>query len=142
TIDADAGDWSDDVPVLEANTARQFLRGGGIWRGADVDSFTIRLLWDDDNLYLLASVRDPEHEQTQRLSNVWQGDTLWLYFTESPDARALSAKLTLAQTPEGPELWSWNRNRFAEGGVLAWTPMPDSGGYIYEALIPWDAIGV
>jgi hypothetical protein len=141
-IDGDGSDWSEDIPLLEANTARQFLRGGGLWRGEDVDSFALRMAWDDDNLYLLATVRDPEHEQTQRLSNVWQGDTLWLYFTPSPDARALSAKFTLAQTPEGAELWDWTENGFAEGGVLAWTPAEDGGGYTYEASIPWDAIEV
>jgi len=142
TIDGEAGDWSAEIPLLEANTARQFLRGAGLWQGVEVDSFTLQLQWDDQNLYVLASVRDPEHEQTQRLSSVGQGDTLWLYFTPTPDSRALSAKFTLAETPNGSELWDWTENGFAENSLIAWTPFADGTGYTYEAAISWDAIEV
>jgi hypothetical protein len=142
TIDGDASDWSDNVPVLESNTARQLLRGGGLWRGGDVDSHQIRLQWDGQNLYLLAVVRDPEHQQDFTVSNVWQGDTLWLYVAATSGARALSAKLTLAQTPQGAQVWDWIHTQFAEGAVLAWTPFADGAGYTYEAAIPWAALDV
>ncbi|MBK8023082.1 MAG: hypothetical protein IPK19_17070 [Chloroflexi bacterium] len=134
-------DWPADLPILESNTARQLLRGGGLWDGPEVDSHVLRLMWDDANLYLLADVRDPEHVQDATVSGVWQGDTLWLYFT-SGDMRALDAKLTLAQTPQGPQIWDWKRTRFAPGAALAWTPSEDGGGYTYEAVIPWAALGI
>ncbi|MFN8447356.1 MAG: hypothetical protein U0521_01835 [Anaerolineae bacterium] len=35
---------------------------------------SVRLMWDDDNLYLFADVRDPELDQPFTLSSVWQGD--------------------------------------------------------------------
>ncbi|MBE2271257.1 MAG: hypothetical protein IAE80_23690 [Anaerolinea sp.] len=140
-IDAQAGDWAADVPVLESNTARQLLRGGGLWQGADVDSHAVRLAWDDDNLYLLADVRDPEHVQPFTVSGVWQGDTLWLYFT-SGDMRALDAKLTLAHTPEGDQIWDWQGTRFARGATLAWVAADDGAGYTYEAAIPWAALDI
>lgn len=142
TIDGVGDDWADDVTVLEANTARQLLRGGGLWKGADVDSHAVRLTWDADNLYLLAAVRDPEHVQEATVSNVWQGDTLWLYVTSSPDERALSAKLTLAQTSQGPQVWNWNKTEFAAGASLAWTQSDDGAGYTYEAAIPWAVLGM
>jgi hypothetical protein len=141
-IDGDSGDWSADAVLLESNTARQLLRGGGIWQGADVDSHRVRLTWDDQNLYVLADVRDPEHVQNATVSGVWQGDALWLYFTDGTDARALSAKLTLAQTLHGAQVWDWLHTGFAEGASLAWMASPDSAGYTYEASIPWDAIGI
>jgi hypothetical protein len=141
-IDGDAGDWPADGPVLEANTAQQFLRGAGLWQGAEVDSHTVRLAWDADNLYVLAQVRDPEHVQDGTVSGVWQGDTLWLYFTAGGDARSLAAKLTLAQTPQGPQVWDWIRTRFAPGAVLAWTPADDGAGYTYEAALPWAALDI
>lgn len=142
TIDGDPSDWNADLPTLESNTARQFLRGSGLWQGAEVDSHTVTLAWDDEYLYLLARVRDPEHEQTFTLRNVWQGDTLWLYFTGSPDARSLSAKFTLAQTPEGAQVWDWIGTGFVEGAQLAWQPLDDGDGYIYEAALPWSALEV
>lgn len=138
-IDGDGSDWPADVPVLAADTARQFLRGGGIWQGPETDSFRLRLRWDADRLYLLADVRDPEHVQDFTLSTVWQGDALWLYFTASPTARTLDSKFTLAQTPDGPQIWDWSRTEFAAGAELAW--QTGEGGYTYEAAIPWSTIG-
>jgi hypothetical protein len=141
-IDGNGDDWSDTALLLESNTARQFLRGAGLWDGPEVDSHAVALQWDDDYLYLLANVRDPEHDQPFNLSTVWQGDTLWLYFTASPEARALSAKLTLAHTPQGDELWDWLKTEFARGATLAWSAAEDSAGYTYEAAIPWETLGV
>ncbi len=64
TIDGALDEWA-DVPVFSANTARQFLRGAALWRGPDVDSFDLQIMWDDDNLYLAATVRDPVFEQPE-----------------------------------------------------------------------------
>ncbi len=140
TIDADPSDWPNDVPTLASNTAQQFLRGAGMWQGPEVDSHAVRLTWDDQNLYILATVRDPEHEQPFILSNAWQGDTLWIYFTHQADATRLSAKFTLAQTPDGPQIWDWIHTEFLEGAQLAW--QPQDTGYIYEAAIPWASLDV
>lgn len=141
-IDGDASDWPENATLLESNTPRQLVRGGGLWQGEAVDSHQVQLQWDDDNLYMLVTVRDPEHVQDFTLSTVWQGDAFWLYFTESPEARALASKFTLAETPDGPQIWDWQRNRFAEGGQLVWQPFADGTGYFYEALIPWETIGI
>lgn len=140
TIDGDLSDWSNDLPTLLANTPQNFLRGAGLWQGADVDSHRVRLQWDEDNLYIAAQVRDPEFEQKFTLSTVWQGDVLWLYFTNAPDASRLTSKITLAQTPDGAQLWDWNRTGFVAGGTLAFTQ--HDGGYAYEAAIPWVRLGV
>ncbi len=106
-----------------------------------MDSHAVRLTWDDENLYLLADVRDPEHVQDATVSGVWQGDTLWLYFT-SGDMRALDAKLTLAQTPQGGQVWDWLHARFARGAEVVWQAMDEGGGYTYEAAIPWAALDI
>lgn len=140
TIDGSADDWSPEVASIDANTAQQFLRGAGLWQGADVDSHSVRLSWDDDNLYVFADVRDPQFDQQYTLSAAGQGDTLWLYFTNSAEASRLSAKVTLAQTPDGPQIWDWQRSRFFNGGVLAFQQL--DGGYSYEASLPWASLGV
>ncbi len=140
TIDGSGAEWPHDLPALESNTARQFLRGAGLWPGADVDSHRVTLAWDDANLYILADVRDPEHVQNFTLSNVWQGDTLWIYLTNDLNARRLSAKFTLAQTPDGPQVWDWVSTGFLKGAVLAW--QSGDGGYTYEAAVPWKSLDV
>lgn len=138
-VDGLVEDWPADAAALSADTARQFLRGGGVWQGPETDSHHLSLVWDEAGLYLAAEVRDPEHVQDFTLSNVWQGDSLWLYFTTSPEARGLDSKFTLSQTPDGPQIWDWQRTEFANGGQLAWSAA--DGGYIYEAFLPWKAIG-
>ncbi len=139
-IDGSGGEWPADLPVLASETSQQLLRGGGLWRGADVDSHRVTLSWDDDNLYLLADVNDPSHEQTFTLSSAAQGDTLWIYMTNSPTARRLSAKITLAQTPDGPQIWDWLGTGFLEGATLSW--QPNDSGYVYEAALPWSSLGI
>jgi hypothetical protein len=139
-IDGNAADWSPDLPVLAAETSQQLVRGGGVWQGAEVDSHRVTLTWDDENLYVLAQVRDPEHQQDFTLSTVWQGDALWFYVTNTPDARRLSAKFTLAQTPDGPQVWDWVGTGFLPGAELAFEPA--EGGYTYEAAIPWSSLDI
>jgi hypothetical protein len=139
-IDGVGDDWAEDSSVLSSNTSAQFLRGAGLWQGPDVDSHEVRLAWDEQNLYLFAEVNDPEHEQSFTLRNVWQEDTLWIYLTNRPDAERLSAKFTFAQTPDGPQVWDWQGNRFLEGAHLAF--QETEGGYSYEAAIPWETLEV
>ncbi len=139
-IDGHLSDWPDDLPVLASDSSRQFLRGAGAWQGPDVDSHRVRLAWDDERLYIQATVRDPEHDQPYTLSTAWQGDTLWFYFTDGPDARRLTAKFTLAQTPDGPQVWDWVNTRFLPGAVMAF--LQQDGGYIYEAAVPWEALEI
>jgi hypothetical protein len=142
TIDANDSDWPADVPKLESNTAQQFLRGGGVWKGADVDSHAVRLQWDADNLYVFADVRDPELDARFKLSGVVQGDALWFYLTDSPDARKITAKLTFAQTPDGAQAWDWSNTGFVKGAALAFAQDADGGGYRFEAALPWKTLGV
>jgi hypothetical protein len=139
TIDANLREWT-TIPTLVSNSRAQFLRGAGLWQGPDVDSHAVQLGWDTNNFYLAVRVRDPEHAQPDTLSNVWHNDAFWVYLTDSPDARALSAKFTLAQTPDGPQVWDWVHTRFLEGASMMW--QPEEGGYIYEASVPWSSLGV
>ncbi|MFN8376113.1 MAG: sugar-binding protein [Anaerolineae bacterium] len=141
TIDGDLSDWSDEIPALASERQQQLLRGGGIWRGAEVDSHRVRLTWDDTHLYIAAEVRDPEHEQPFTLSTVWQADALWFYMTNDPDARRLSAKFTFAQTPDGPQVWDWLHTEFLQGAQMTWQAAGD-GGYVYEAALTWESLGV
>ena len=141
TIDGSDSDWSPDIQTLDSNTAQQFLRGAGLWQGADVDSHSIRLSWDDDNLYVFADVHDPQLDAQYRLSAVGQGDALWLYFTNSPDASAISAKVTFAQTPDGAQAWDWKHVGFVKGAELAFKSHDAGDGYSFEAALPWSSLG-
>ncbi|HVO70649.1 MAG TPA: sugar-binding protein [Aggregatilineaceae bacterium] len=140
-IDGTLDEWK-DVPVFLANTARQFLRGVAIWRGPEVDSFDIQFLWDDENLYLAATVRDPVFEQPEIGPAVWQYDALWGYVDGSGGGQRLSSKFTLAQTPKGPQTWDWIAGTWVPNAELAWALFSAGDGYIYEAKLPFRSLRV
>lgn len=140
-IDGVLDEWT-NVPVFSANTARQFLRGAAIWRGPDVDSFDVQVMWDDDNLYLAATVRDPVHEQPEIGPGVWRYDALWGYIDGTGRGQHLSAKFTLAETPDGPQVWEWVAGTWLPNAQLAWKPFDTGDGYLYEAALPFRSLRV
>jgi len=137
TIDGQPDEW-DAAPVVAVDTPQQILRGTQSWRGPETDSFQLRLLWDEQKLYLLADVRDPSHEQTGRGPGVGSGDTLWIYLDPEGRGGRIGAKLTLAQTPGGPEVWDWKAGFPLPNAELAWAE--NEGGYTYEAALTWESL--
>jgi hypothetical protein len=97
-------------------------------------------MWDDDNLYIAARVFDPEHGQAETGPSVWKGDVLWVYMDSNRDRSSVDIKLTLAQTPQGPQVWDWKGNRFISDAQLVW--QQETGAYVYEVRLPWKALGV
>jgi hypothetical protein len=137
TIDARPDEWA-ALPAVAVDQPQQILRGAESWRGAEIDSFTLRTQWDAHNLYLLAEVRDPQHEQTGVGPGVGAGDTLWLYLDSAGSGSRVTSKLTLAQTPNGPEVWDWTAAFPLPNAELAWAAT--DGGYVYEAALPWESL--
>jgi hypothetical protein len=95
-------------------------------------------MWDDTNLYVAAELNDPEHIQTETGPSAWRGDTLWLYLNTRGDRHRVDVKLTLAETPAGPQVWNWTAQSFLPDAELAWQPV--EGGYVYEAALPLDSL--
>ncbi len=137
TIDADLTEWSGTQP-LKADQPQNVLRGASAWPGAEGASYTASFLWDADNLYAAVEVRDPEHVQTGVGPDVWRGDAVWIYLDTAGQGSRIDAKLTLAQTPAGPQVWNWVGGAFQAGVQLAWREVP--GGYVYEASVPWHSL--
>jgi hypothetical protein len=132
-IDAALDEWATAQP-LPVNSREQILRGTSAWPGAEEASFTLYWMWDDTNLYVAAQVRDPRHVQNDTGPSVSRGDTLWLYLDTRGGRERVDVKLTLAQTPDGPQIWSWVAQQFLPNSQLAW--QESEGGYIYEAALP------
>lgn len=139
TIDGNLDEWA-DVPHFSANMARQILRGAVLWRGPDIDSFDIQFMWDDENLYIAATVRDPVHEQPEYGPAVWSHDALWVYVDGDGAGRRLSSKFTLAETPRGPQVWDWVASGWQPSAELAWQAFEKGDGYVYEAKVPFQSL--
>src|SRR5690606_41974122 len=117
--------------------AAESRRGAG-----DRASFTLRLLWDDEALCVAASVRGPQQAQAEIGPSVWRGDTLWGYIAGTGRGARLSSKWTLANTPQGPQVWDWVAESFMPNAELAWQPFEAGDGYIYEARLPFASMRV
>jgi hypothetical protein len=138
-IDGDLNEWT-DTQLLLVNTTDNILRGAAGWGGPDQDAFFSYVMWDNQNLYVAAQILSPTHHQTEVGPSVWKGDTLWVYLDTRRDRSTVDAKLTLAQTPEGPQVWNWKVNSYLPGAQLAWKQ--GEGFYVYEAALPWKSLGI
>jgi hypothetical protein len=139
TIDGDLAEWTAAQP-LSVTTIANILRGAFGWGGPDKDAFIGYVMWDNQNLYVAARVLSPTHRQTEIGPSVWKGDTLWIYLDTRRDKSTVDDKLTLAQTPKGPQVWNWKVNSYLADAKLAWKQ--GDGFYIYEAALPWKSLGV
>ncbi|HEV8488815.1 MAG TPA: sugar-binding protein [Candidatus Limnocylindrales bacterium] len=137
TIDGDAADWPEAQPIA-VDSAQQILRGASSWPGPDRAAMELRLAWDARHLYVLVDVRDPEHSQAGVGPDVWRGDAVWLYLDTTGQRSRVDKKLTLAQTPSGPQVWDWVGQGFLPEATLAWRESPR--GYRYEAALPWASL--
>jgi hypothetical protein len=138
-LDGDLDEWTAAQP-LPVTTTANILRGAAGWGGPEQDAFVGYVMWDHQNLYVAARVLSPAHRQTEIGPSVWKGDTLWIYLDTRRDRSSVDAKLTLAQTPEGPQVWNWKVNTFLPGAELAWKQ--GEGFYVYEAALPWKSLGL
>jgi len=138
SIDGELNEWA-AAPPFAADRPEQILRGAQSWGGRAVDSFTLRAMWDAEMFYLAVEVRDPKHEQTGVGPGVGGQDALWVYLDATGQGRRLTAKLTLAQTPDGPQVWDWKAGFPLPKARLAWRA--GDGGYVYEAALAWDSLG-
>lgn len=136
-IDGDLNEWQ-QAGWVEINRPENILRGTSSWPGPEKASFRLAFLWDEQNLYVAAEVRDEHHVQNEVGPSVWRGDALWLYFNLRGDRRSLDAKLTLAYTPQGGQIWNWRAQGFQPEARLAWRQQ--EGGYLYEAAISWKSL--
>lgn len=137
TMDGDPADWPETAPIA-IGSVKQVLRGAAAWPGPERASMEVRLAWDADNLYVFADVRDPDHNQTGTGPDVWRGDAVWLYLDTTGGGSRIDVKLTLAQTPSGPQVWDWVGQGFLPRATLAWSE--SDAGYRYEAALPWDSL--
>ncbi|HSJ86655.1 MAG TPA: sugar-binding protein, partial [Anaerolineales bacterium] len=138
-IDGDLGEWTAAQPISATGIAN-ILRGVAGWGGPEKDAFIGYVMWDNQNLYVAAKVLSSTHRQTEIGPSVWKGDTLWVYLDTRRDRSTVDDKLTLAQTPQGPQVWNWKVNNYLPGAQLAWKQ--GEGFYIYEAALPWKSLGL
>lgn len=121
------------------------------WRGSDDLSFSGMLMWDEENLYLMATVRDDAFstEYVGGPGNMWQGDGIQFGIDDREIYNIVSLnvfnEIGLAKVPNmGDIVWCFNSFYTNSAGA----ELKDSklaveryDGYtVYECSIPWDSI--
>ena len=145
-IDGKLDDWPATSPLRLGGDRVNTVRVEKGYGGAEDLSATVRCGWDKNFLYLAAKVRDNVWHQEQADFRLWQGDCIQLAFRDGPpndnagyDGTESEVGLTLG--PAGPVMFQWTPGAcpVADGRLAV---RRDGGVTIYEAAIPWKALGI
>jgi hypothetical protein len=129
------------TPVTLADQSSDVLRGADSWPGPKAAALNVYAMWDSKNLYLAATVfQDHPYSNSYSGGDVWKGDALWLYFSQSPGSNANVAKLTFVQAVNGPEVYDWLHNTLVSGVQMKL--VPSGNQYWVAGAIPWSVLGV
>jgi hypothetical protein len=113
--------------------------------GADDCSARCALAWERNGLYFAALVRDNVHHQEHEGQEIWQGDCIQLAVRNgapntNPDYDGREYELGLALTGSGPQVFRWTPSPLRLPDVPC-AVRHENGYTVYEALIPWAALG-
>ena len=143
----DEADWG-RAQVLKINEDRQFFgfNKERVWRGPQDLSADLRLMWDDDNLYVGVVVTDDVFRNDKQDGDIWAGDGLQFLFDpcrESPD-KIGKYDLGMGYGKKGWQAWSWySADPSAPTGevttikIMGKPATDGTGGMTYELAIPW-----
>ncbi len=106
------------------------------------------LCWDERNLYVYAEVKDPTPRTNANSGElVWNGDAIELFFGASDlqkkDGLLFSDRqLVFAIGHDVKAKLHWFNSNAQPSCESVVASMPDGSGYVFEAAIPLDAIGL
>ncbi|MCD6505013.1 hypothetical protein J7M22_00180 [Candidatus Poribacteria bacterium] len=142
-IDGELSDWKYAVFVA-FDSERELFRGKGSWKGPDDLTVIWSTMWDKDDFYFAAAVRDDKFKPSNNPAQPWLGDCIFLYFDASnTKAGKPDNKINLALINGKPVVSDWSgRGVDMTSAELAIAPEKELGpaGMIYEARIPMKLI--
>ena len=137
-LDGNLEGWPADTTSILLGSAKNGLRRHFNWTGTRDSSAVIRLAWDQEYLYLAADVCDDKLVQANDDKEIYQGDSLELFFNISPYQYRVDGFWQIAIAPqlkEGEPLRVVGAQKPFEG-VEGQTKLYP-GGYTLECRIPW-----
>lgn len=152
-IDADGSDW----PATQVYRSAYQVYAAPDWDGTDDLTADWQLGWDSDNLYVLVSVVDDTHVQTQIGNRIFRGDSVEMQFDTDrpgdfgPELSPDDIQINLSPGDfTGVPPVAYRFQGTADGGTR---DMPDGlgvslaarqtgTGYLLEAAIPWTDLDI
>lgn len=116
------------------------------WRGRDDASLLMNAMWDEENLYIAAVVKDDIHSQSFTDRAAWQGDSLQIGISnpEEPatDYTVFTSLLAALETG-GAKLsrfGSFYKTEIGELKAASCAINRSDGTTVYETAVPWSEI--
>ena len=152
-IDGQLNEWSDIPAFPHLGSRARNIALNKFWTGFADYLTTFQLAWSPDGLLFAAEVTDDIHHQPYSGRDTWRCDSLDLAVDPGPDeASAVDYHLfTMALTEEGAEIFRRRPTSSLPAGPVAGVSVAVSrqegdteqlGRTTYEALIPWEAVGM
>jgi hypothetical protein len=151
TIDGSDRDWQalEGIPRFALN---QVTYGAGAWSGESDLSGYAWACWDDDNFYLIVSVTDDVHVQTESGSTAWKGDEVELLLDRDLPGDFLDSNWNDDDIQIGLSPGDFADNhpsvvryfptvRDLDSVVLSVVPS-EGGDYLLETAIGWDILDI
>ncbi|MBT4815726.1 MAG: hypothetical protein HON70_08515, partial [Lentisphaerae bacterium] len=146
-IDGILQDWPAE-PALTLDPAQpDCVKISEGYKGAADCSARLRFAWSKTHLFVAAEVRDDVHHQEEKEFQIWRGDCIQLAFRQGPpnpktgyDGTEFEVGLT--QGPDGKAVlfqWAPGARALTDGQLAV---VQAKGTTVYEAAIPWTALGV
>ena len=147
TIDGKLDEWADVKPVL-IQDKKNIVIGADLWKGPEDLSGEVYLMWDENNLYVAAKVKDDAPFINDKKGDaIWNGDGFEIAFSINPDADPNRMAFDSGDYQLGfstgnrkeiiPQRWSWQLKNRVEGVQSGVFKTEDAKGYVIEAIIPW-----
>lgn len=160
-VDGDLAEWK-NIPPIVLEGLPMVNRNPEQYQGNDDLRAEVRFAWDDQALYLAATVTDDVYFQNQTGFHTWMGDCIQLDIDLDPRKddrrtgndladkgnRHRMSEINFALTAKGPEAYrtvSFDDQKFPLA-LLAARDLPlvvkhEGNRLIYEAAIPWKTLG-
>ena len=137
-LDGNLDDWPADTTGVVIGSASNGVRRHFNWTGTRDSSAVVRLAWDANYFYLAADVCDDLLAQVSDEKEIYQGDSLELFFNTHPQQHRVDGFWQIAIAPplkEGESLRVIGAQKPFEGVEGKTQVYP--GGYTLECRIPW-----
>ncbi len=148
-VDGAVGEWQGLPPL----TLPVIQSGGQNYTGPDDLSVTAWLAWDENYLYVAASVTDDQHVQDLPGYDLFNGDEIDLWFDANlaadfndEDKNADDFQIGLSpgsfdNLPAEAVIW-YPQQRSDWNSQIQIAAQPQGNGYQIEAAIPWSILGI
>jgi len=139
-IDGKLDDWKGAIWIA-LDSEDELLRGQGAWEGGDDLSIVWSTMYDAENFYFAAAVRDDIFAPSADAGQPWLGDCIFLYIDWANSKAEVSSKPNFALINDKALVSDFSGNNpQIDQSEISIVPCEElgEGGMIYEVAMPFE----